>query len=80
MAFSYTAIPADAAAITPNDTTAVSLCGVYIGGTGDVVLTTIRGNDVTYKAVPVGTTIWLAISKVKATNTTATNIVGLKSE
>lgn len=80
MAFNYTNIPADAVAITTSDATVVSLCGVYVGGTGDVVLTTIRGNDVTFKAVPVGAQIMLAISKVKATGTTATNIVGYKSE
>lgn len=78
MAFNYTLIPADAVAITKSDTTALSLCGLYVGGTGDVLVTTARGNDVTFTAVPVGTFIMLAISKVKAA-TTATALVGLLS-
>lgn len=79
MPFDYTKIPVDAVAITPSDTTALSLCGVYVGGAGNLVVTTVRGNDVTFNAVPVGTQIMMAISKVKVA-TTATLIVGFKSE
>ncbi len=65
----------DAAAVTPSDSTAVSFRGLYIGTIGTVVLTTLAGNNVTFTNVvgilPVGCT------KVLATGTTATGIVGL---
>ena len=53
--------------------------GGGLGGAGDIVVTPERGStDVTLKAVPVGTWVWLRTSKVKATGTTATNLVGFK--
>ncbi len=51
---------------------------LYVGGAGDVV---IRGAgddaDVTFKAVPVGSILPVAASKVVRTGTTATFMVGL---
>jgi len=52
------------------------LLGLYIGGTGDVVVDLVGGaTDITFKAVPTGTFLPLQVVKVKAA-TTATNIVG----
>ncbi len=56
---------------------------LYIGVTGDVAIVTARDNSnalagtaVTFKAVPVGF-FPVQVRRVMATNTTATNIVGL---
>lgn len=70
---------ANAAAVTPSDSTALSnaTSGLYIGGAGDVAVTMVSGNTVTFKAVPVGTVLKVSVTKVMATNTTATNIVAL---
>lgn len=69
----------EAYAITTSDTGPNAFSYLYCGGAGDIVVTPERGStDVTLKAVPVGTWVWLRTSKVKATGTTATNLVGFK--
>jgi hypothetical protein len=75
MAFNASFVTADAKAITPG-TTALTLFGFYVGGTGDVNVITSRGTTVLFKAVPAGVSIPLCISQVRSTNTTATSIVG----
>lgn len=67
-----------AAAITPSDTVDLpsQAKAIYVGGAGDV-LATIGGTDVTFKAVPVGTVLHITATRVKATGTTATNLVAL---
>lgn len=77
MAFNATRVTADAKPITKSDSTAVSFFGIYVGGTGDVKVTTMAGTDVVFSAVPVGTTLWVAVSKVWSTGTTASLMVGL---
>ena len=67
-------------AISPNDTTALTALtrAIYVGGAGDISL--ILAGDtaaVTFKAVPVGTTLDVCASLVKSTGTTATNLLGL---
>lgn len=70
-----------AKAITPNDNTDLSYVtkGVYVGGSGDITATMADGvsGDVVFKAVPVGAVLPIAVSRVKATGTTATNLVAL---
>lgn len=66
--------------ITPNDSTMLSAHtrGIYVGGVGD--LTVLIYNDtvaVTFVGVPAGTLLPIRVSKVLATGTTATNLVGL---
>lgn len=51
--------------------------GIYIGGAGAIVLVLASGRTLTFSAVPVGTMLKVAASKVIKTNTTATNILGL---
>jgi len=61
----------------PNDLTILpKFRGLYVGGTGNIVLQHVSGVSVTYTAVPVG---MFPISgvRVMATGTTATNIVAL---
>lgn len=62
-------------AITPSDTTVIPQCrAVYVGGTGDLVVT--HRDDLattTYKAVPAGSLLPLDVRLIMAA-TTATNI------
>jgi len=67
--------------ITPNDSTDLThaTTAIYVGGAGDlkVNLAGGSGNPVTFKAVPVGTTLMINATRVFATGTAATNLVGL---
>lgn len=67
-----------ALAVTPSDSADNSYMRLYVGGTGDVKVTTLDGNVVTFKAVPVGSTLCVETSLVWSTGTTATLIVGLR--
>ena len=70
----------NAAAITPSDTTdlAVVTRGVYVGGAGNITVNMAdTGAAVLFTAVPVGTILPIAISRVKATGTTATALVAI---
>lgn len=66
-------------AITPSDTVnfAYPVRGIYVGGTGDVTVVDMNGTAVLYKAVPTGQTIPIKASRVNATGTTATYLVGM---
>jgi hypothetical protein len=65
-------------AVTPSDITvfAIPTRGLYIGGAGNVAVT-MGGVVVLFTAVPVGTFMNIAVTKVMATNTTATLITAL---
>lgn len=67
----------DAVAVTPSDTAQQNFAGLYIGTIGDVAVKGKSGVAVTFKAVPAGTFIPMNVNTVMATNTTATNILGL---
>jgi hypothetical protein len=75
-----------AAAVTPSDTVNIPSvsggtndegCILYIGGAGNLKVLTIGGDEVTFTAVPVGTTLQVRVHRVFATGTTATAIVAL---
>lgn len=68
-----------AAEVTPNDTTelAVVTRALYIGGAGDLKMTTFKDEDVTFKNVVAGTVLSVRAKLVFSTGTTATNIVAL---
>lgn len=71
------------AAITPSDDTdfAGGECtGIYVGGTGDVVVVDADGNAVTFAGVPAGTVLYLRAVRVNNTNTDATSLVALYAE
>jgi hypothetical protein len=75
---SYTSDPAGfAVAVTPSDSTILTPTrGLYIGGTGDVVVQMYGSeNTVTFSNVPVGV-LPVRVTKVMAA-TGATNIVAL---
>jgi hypothetical protein len=64
--------------ITTSDTTPQFYRAIYVGGTGDLSIVDAGGGTaVVFKAVPVGTIIPIATTLVKATNTTATLLIGL---
>jgi len=68
----------DIAAVTPSDT--VDLPGgpprfLWVGGAGDITVITVAGATVLLKAVPLGRCDVSCIARVKATATTATNLV-----
>jgi len=56
---------------------AVCARAVYVGGAGDVEITTAKGTTLVFSSVPAGTTLPVRASYVLATNTTATNLIGL---
>lgn len=66
-------------AVTPSDSAGLSGVTryVYVGGAGNLAVTMSDGSDVVFAAVPVGTMLNIRVSKVKATGTTASNIVAL---
>lgn len=69
----------DAFAVTPNDGVDLASVtrGIYVGGTGDVSLVTLGGTTVTFSAVPAGTMLPIQATRIKATGTTATLILGV---
>lgn len=71
---------ADAVAVTPSDSTALSegVRALYIGGAGDVAVK-FPGNDaaITFAGATAGSILAVQAEFVMSTNTTATNIVAL---
>lgn len=67
----------DGAAVTPSDSVALVVPSkrLWIGGAGNVTLVTVRGTVLTYTGVLAGTYLSVRAQQVKATGTTATNIV-----
>lgn len=79
--FSYesTGIARDITSVTPNDSTdnVPSQCiGLYAGSSGDVVVITENDTEIT---IPIASLspLYVAIKRVKATGTTASNIFAL---
>ncbi len=66
-------------AITKSDTVnfTVNVRGIYVGGTGDVVVVTPDGDAITFVGVPAGTILPVRAKRVNSTSTTATSMVGL---
>lgn len=65
--------------ITPNDGTDLVkvVRSIYVGVGGDVCVIDTAGNTVTHKEAPQGGYIGpFAVARVKATGTTATNLIG----
>lgn len=60
----------DVAFVPPKNPT-----GVYVGGTGSLKVDVQGGGTVTFAAIPAGTTLRVAITKVYQTGSTVTNSV-----
>jgi hypothetical protein len=65
--------------ITPHNTNdlATTARGLYVGAAGDVKVDTVAGDTVTFVDVPAGTILPVCCTRVYATGTVATDIVGL---
>lgn len=68
-----------AVAITPADGTDLVTVtrGIYVGTGGDLTVVMAGGETVTFTAVVAGVLYPLAVARVKATGTTATNMIGV---
>ena len=69
-----------AAAVTPNDGANLAVAGsrgLWVGGAGNVAVVTAQGDSVTFTGVPAGYLLQVAVSRVLATGTTATNLLAL---
>jgi len=66
-------------AVTPSDTAALSETtrGLYVGTSGHIAGLMASGGAVTFANVPSGTMLPVRLTKVMATGTTASNMVGL---
>lgn len=69
-------------AITPHDTNELALAtrGIYVGGAGDITAVLLGDplpTEILFAAVPAGTVLPICAKLVKATGTTAADLVGL---
>lgn len=69
----------DAFTITPSDTEdlAETTRSIYVGGDGNLNVDMADGTTVLFTAVKAGSVIPIRVSRVRATSTTATALVGL---
>ena len=51
--------------------------GLYVGGAGNIAVTTPSGDSVTITGVTQGSVLPFEIARVKSTNTTATSILAI---
>ncbi len=65
--------------ITPHDTNPLSEItrAIYIGGSGDIAVKMLAGQEVTFLSLPTGTVLPVRVEQIKATGTTATGLLGL---
>jgi hypothetical protein len=72
-----------AVAVTPSDSTDITgadfnnPAALYVGTGGDVEVITLGGSTVTLKSVPTGTFVPMQVTRVKASATTATDIIAI---
>lgn len=79
MARSDTHTAIDGFTVTPSDSAGLTrtVRSLYVGTGGNMAVTTVEGNNVTFVGVQSGTVIPIQAQKVLSTGTTASNIVGL---
>lgn len=77
IAFNESWVPQRAVAVTPSDTSTITATALYVGTGGNVAVNDNNGNTTTFVGVPGGTTLWIKATRVRATGTTASNIVAL---
>jgi hypothetical protein len=68
-------------AVTPSDATVYtnSMRALYVGTGGDVTVRMIRdGNTLLFRNVPSGTLLPIAVDQVRATGTTAADMISLR--
>jgi hypothetical protein len=66
-------------AITPDDEADLSelVRGLFVGGGGAVAIVDMEGGTTVFAGVPSGTVLPVRVRRVRATDTTATALVGL---
>lgn len=70
--------PGGAKAVTPDDNTNLTYPSViYVGGTGNVKVTTAQGDAVTFSGVPAGFVIPVQVIRVWSTGTSATSMLAI---
>jgi hypothetical protein len=69
----------NAAAVVPHNDNdlAQPTRALWVGGAGTVAVDTVGGQTVTFTGVPAGTLLRVAVRRVRATGTSATNILAL---
>ena len=68
---------ADRAFTVTTSDTASNICSyLYVGTGGNIAVVTEGGDSVTFNNVPTGSFVWIRTSKIMATNTTASQILG----
>lgn len=69
----------DGFAITPHDTNELANVtrAIYVGGAGNIALTTVNGDSITLAGLALGDWVPIRAKIVLSTGTTATNLVGL---
>jgi len=75
--FTATAQVFNVYAMSPQTSMGNPGCFLYVGGTGNVSVITIGGDQITFNGVPAGTTLPIQVLKLRATGTTATLINAL---
>jgi hypothetical protein len=63
--------------VTPDDNNDLAIIGaiIFVGTGGNLEVTTVSGDIVIYKNLPDAYTLPVQVRRVKATNTTATDII-----
>lgn len=70
--------PAGAFAITTSDTANLqNVAVVYVGGAGNIKVTTANGDVATFNGLNAGTVLPVQVLRVWATGTTATTLIGI---
>lgn len=78
MTMSNRYVPTKAAVVVPADAgTLVNFNRMFIGGAGNLKVDLQDGSNVTFTGIPAGFLLELSVSRVYATGTTCTNMVGL---
>jgi len=76
-----TQYPGNASAVTPSDSTPLTAgVALYVGTGGDVVVIpvdAVTNDPLTFKNVPSGSVLPVRVRQVLATNTTATDFIGV---
>lgn len=67
-----------ATVVVPSDSVTFNQGVLYVGVGGNVAVKTIAGEDVTFLNVPDGAILYVMISRVLLTGTTATNMLILR--
>jgi len=76
----YAAPAVGAVLLTPSDSTDLVVSparAIYIGGAGNINVDTAAGDTVLFSGVTAGMILPVSVKRVRATSTTATNIVAL---